>query len=72
MINTPQMPQVRVMTIEENEPFGPYGAKSIGEIAAVAPGPAAINAINFAFNTNITTYLATPEVIIKAIIKKKI
>ncbi|WP_326910313.1 xanthine dehydrogenase family protein molybdopterin-binding subunit [Sedimentibacter sp. MB31-C6] len=65
MINAPQMPEVRVMTIEGNEPFGPYGAKSVGEIAAVAPGPAVLNAINFALDTNITTYPATPEVIIR-------
>lgn len=72
LINAPQMPEVRVMTIEGNEPFGPYGAKSVGELAAVAPGIAVINAINFALDTNITTYPATPEVIIKNILKNKI
>jgi len=70
MINAPQMPEVRVMTIEGNEPYGPYGAKSVGEMAAVAPGPAVINAINFALDTNITTYPATPEVVMKAISNK--
>lgn len=67
LLNAPQMPEVRVITIEENEPFGPYGAKSVGELSAVAPGPAVINAINFALDTNITTYPATPEVIVKAL-----
>jgi len=43
MINAPQMPEVRVMTIEGDEPYGPYGAKSVGEMAAVTPGPAVIN-----------------------------
>ncbi|WP_313163583.1 molybdopterin cofactor-binding domain-containing protein [Sedimentibacter sp.] len=70
LLNAPQMPEVRVMTIEENEPFGPYGAKSVGELAAVAPAPAVINAINFALDTNITTYPATPEVIMKNINSK--
>ncbi len=67
LLNAPQMPEVRVMTIEENEPFGPYGAKSVGELAAVAPAPAVLNAINFALGTNITSYPAIPEVVMKAI-----
>lgn len=69
IINAPQMPEVRVITVEENEPFGPYGAKSVGELASVAPGPAVIGAINFALDTNITTYPATPELIVKTINK---
>ena len=69
IINSPQMPEVRVITIEDDEPFGPYGAKSVGELSAVAPGPAVINAINFALDTNITAYPATPELIVRAIIK---
>lgn len=68
LFNAPQMPEVRVITIEENEPYGPYGAKSVGELAAVAPGPAVVNAVNFALGTNITTYPVTPEVIIKNIL----
>ncbi|MBP1925654.1 CO/xanthine dehydrogenase Mo-binding subunit [Sedimentibacter acidaminivorans] len=71
LLNAPQMPEVRVMTIEENEPFGPYGAKSVGELAAVAPAPAVLNAINFALDTNITIYPATPEVVMNAISNKK-
>lgn len=67
IINAPEMPFVRVMTVEGDDPYGPYGAKSAGELAAVAPGPAVINAVNFALDTNITTYPATPEVIVRAI-----
>ena len=69
MLNSPQMPEVKVLTVEGNEPYGPYGAKSVGELSAVAPAPAVINAINFALGTNITTYPATPEVIVDSIKK---
>lgn len=67
LINAPETPEIRVITIEEKEPFGPYGAKSVGEIASVAPAPAVANAVNFALGTNITQYPLTPEVIIKNI-----
>ena len=70
IFNSTSMPPVQVLTIEEDEPHGPYGAKSVGEMASVAPAPAIINAINFALDTNITTYPATPEVIIKELEKK--
>lgn len=70
IFNSTSMPPVQVLTIEDDEPHGPYGAKSVGEMASVAPAPAIINAINFALDTNITTYPATPEVIIKELEKK--
>ncbi len=65
LLNAREMPPIKIITIEEAEPLAPYGAKSVGEIAAVAPAPAIINAINHALNTNITTFPATPEIIIE-------
>jgi xanthine dehydrogenase molybdenum-binding subunit len=70
LINAPSMPEVRTLFIQKGEPNGPFGAKSVGEIAAVAPGPALMNAINDALDTNITEYPATPERIIKALSNK--
>ena len=67
MINAPSMPEIRTHFIEKGDPFGPFGAKSVGELAAVAPAPALINAINNALGTNITEYPATPERIIAAL-----
>ena len=61
------MPLVETLFIEEGEPLGPYGAKSIGELAAVTPAPAIINAINHALGTCLTDYPATPERIIEAL-----
>ncbi len=69
LINAPEMPEIKVITIEENEPHGPYGAKSVGEMAAVAPAPAVVNAINNALGTNISSYPVTPENILESIAK---
>ncbi len=70
IINSPSMPQVKSLLIEDGEPGGPFGAKSVGEITAVTPGPAVINAINDALSCNICDHPATPERIIKAVLNK--
>lgn len=67
IINAPSMPEVKTLFIEKGEPMGPFGAKSVGELAAVAPAPALMNAINNALGTNLTDYPATPERIIEAL-----
>lgn len=67
VFNAPEMPPVRVALIEEGEASGPFGAKSIGEIATVPVAPAVINAINDALGTNISVLPALPERIVAAI-----
>lgn len=67
ILNSQDMPKVRIELIETEDEFSPYGIKSVGEVSAVAPGPATINAINNALETNITNYPANPERIIKAL-----
>ncbi|KAB3529311.1 xanthine dehydrogenase family protein molybdopterin-binding subunit [Alkaliphilus serpentinus] len=70
VINAPDMPKVKVILVEEGEEYGPFGAKSIGELATVAIAPAIINAINWALDINISSLPATPEKIIEALNKK--
>jgi xanthine dehydrogenase molybdenum-binding subunit len=67
VFNAPEMPPIRIALIEEAEAAGPFGAKSIGEIATVPVAPAVINAINDALGTQITTMPALPERIIAAL-----
>jgi xanthine dehydrogenase molybdenum-binding subunit len=55
-----------VALIEEAEESGPFGAKSIGEIATVPVAPAVINAINDALGTRISRMPALPERILAA------
>lgn len=64
VINVWDMPNVEVLLVETHDKTAPYGIKSVGEISAVAPAPAIVNAINHALNSNITDYPVTPEKII--------
>jgi xanthine dehydrogenase molybdenum-binding subunit len=70
VINAPDMPEVRVELIEELEELGPFGAKSIGEIAVVPTAPAIINAINHALEINLTILPALPSRIMEVINRK--
>lgn len=45
LINSREMPEVKIILIEEGEEFGPYGAKSIGECSVVPVAPAVANAV---------------------------
>jgi xanthine dehydrogenase molybdenum-binding subunit len=67
MINAPDMPPVNVILVEEGEDGGPFGAKSIGEIAATPVAPAVVNAVNRALGTELTTLPLTPEKIVRAL-----
>lgn len=69
VLNAQDMPYVDIKLIESEDETAPYGLKSVGELAAVAPAPAVLNAINHALGTNITDYPANPEKIIKSIQK---
>ena len=61
IVNAPDMPPMRVILIEKGENDGPYGAKSIGEIATCAIAPAIVSAVNHALGTNLTVLPLTPE-----------
>ena len=65
--NAPEMPRIQVALIEEGEELGPFGAKSIGEIATVPVAAAIINAINHALGTRISRLPALPERIVAAL-----
>lgn len=61
------MPPVRVLLVELEEEHGPFGAKSVGEIATAPVAPAVVNAINQALGANITSLPVTPEKILTAL-----
>jgi xanthine dehydrogenase molybdenum-binding subunit len=67
LANAPEMPPIQVALIEAGEDLGPFGAKSIGEIATVPVAAAVINAVNHALGTRIATLPALPERIVAAI-----
>ncbi|MBE3582014.1 MAG: molybdopterin-dependent oxidoreductase [Thermoanaerobacteraceae bacterium] len=55
------MPEIEVLLIEEGEPPGPFGAKSIGEASTVPVAPAVVNAVADALGVDFDELPVTPE-----------
>ncbi|GIT09199.1 MAG: hypothetical protein CM1200mP30_28290 [Pseudomonadota bacterium] len=51
------MPSIEVILIEDPEPFGPYGAKGIGEHALIPTAPAILGGIKHATGVAIHHFL---------------
>lgn len=66
VINAPDMPKVRVLLLERGGDDGPFGAKSIGEVATVPVAAAVVNAVNHALDTNLSQLPLNPQRIIMA------
>jgi xanthine dehydrogenase molybdenum-binding subunit len=66
LVNAPDMPAVDILLIEKNEEGGPFGAKSIGEIATVPAAPAIVNAVNRGLGTAMTRLPLIPARIVEA------
>ncbi|HXR10583.1 MAG TPA: molybdopterin cofactor-binding domain-containing protein, partial [Candidatus Acidoferrales bacterium] len=64
------IPPIRVFFEEQPYPFGPHGAKGIGELPMDGPAPAIINAIENATGICVREIPATPEVLMEAMTAK--
>ena len=67
VVNAPDMPKVRVLLVEHEGDEGPFGAKSVGEIAVVPTAAAVVNAIDQALGTSLADLPVTPEKIVAAL-----
>ncbi|MGI6684327.1 MAG: xanthine dehydrogenase family protein molybdopterin-binding subunit [Bacillota bacterium] len=67
VINAPDMPKVQVLLLERGGDDGPFGAKSIGEVAVVPVAAAVVNAVNNALGTNLSILPLTPKKIMTAL-----
>lgn len=65
--NAVDMPDYQVIFLEEDEPSGPFGAKSIGEVVLVPVAPAIVAAVNDALGTQLHHLPLTPAVILEAL-----
>jgi len=72
MFGPKDMPKTKVILVEEPDPIGPYGAKSVGEAGLVTPTGAAANAVFNAIGIMFTEAPITPEKVLKAIKEKGI
>jgi len=70
MVNAPDMPDVQVLLVEHDGDDGPFGAKSVGEIATVPTAPAVVNAVNNALDTQLSDLPLTPERVVAALAAK--
>jgi CO/xanthine dehydrogenase Mo-binding subunit len=64
------IPPIRVFFEEQPYPFGPGGAKGIGELPMDGPAPAILNAIENAIGICLREIPATPEVLMDALTEK--
>jgi CO/xanthine dehydrogenase Mo-binding subunit len=62
-----QAPEIVALTIEDEDPSGPNGAKGMSEVATVPVAPAIINAIYDAVGVRIFDLPATKDTILKAL-----
>jgi len=69
---TTDLPEIVTILVPSFEEYGPYGAKSAGEVAINTPGPAIANAIYDAVGVRMYNLPMTPERILKAIKEKGI
>jgi xanthine dehydrogenase molybdenum-binding subunit len=67
VVNAPDMPEVKVLFVEHEGDDGPYGAKSVGEIATVPTAAAVVNAVSHALGVTFTDLPVTPEKVIAAL-----
>ncbi|MCL2767737.1 MAG: molybdopterin-dependent oxidoreductase [Synergistaceae bacterium] len=63
----PDVPEMQVIIVPSYEPSGPYGAKSVSEVAINGPAPAIANAIFDAIGVRLYDLPFTPEKVWKAI-----
>jgi CO/xanthine dehydrogenase Mo-binding subunit len=65
-----EIPPIKTIFVESNEPHGPYGAKGLGRLA-IMPAPSAIaNAIYDAVGIRIKKLPITPEKVLEALEEK--
>jgi 4-hydroxybenzoyl-CoA reductase alpha subunit len=65
------MPNVKSIIVESNEPNGPYGAKEVGEGAIMPTIPAILNAIYDATGVRVNELPVTPERLYMAMKKQR-
>jgi len=70
MLTAKDVPNIEPVVIETNDPYGPFGAKGIGEPGSVPTAPAIANAIYDAVGVRIRELPITPEKVLAALKKK--
>jgi CO/xanthine dehydrogenase Mo-binding subunit len=64
-------PEIYPIIVEREFPYGPFGAKGLGETPIIAVAPAVINAIAHATGVRLSEIPATPERLWRKMSKKE-
>jgi CO/xanthine dehydrogenase Mo-binding subunit/aerobic-type carbon monoxide dehydrogenase small subunit (CoxS/CutS family) len=62
-----EVPEIVPILVESHDPFGPFGAKGVGEPAMIATAPAVLNAVSRAIGRRLWQLPASPERVFRAI-----
>jgi putative selenate reductase molybdopterin-binding subunit len=71
ILSAKDMPKLTTILVETNEPLGPYGAKSIGEVAIDTPAAAIANAIFHAIGVRFRRLPIRSEDVLRALQQKE-
>lgn len=70
IMNANEMPPIKVGLVEETEPTGPYGAKSIGECSVVPSAGAIANAVANAIGVQVHHLPLKPDAVLKLLARE--
>ncbi|HEY5719692.1 MAG TPA: molybdopterin cofactor-binding domain-containing protein [Gammaproteobacteria bacterium] len=71
MLGPSDMPKMTNILVENPDPYGPFGAKSVGEAGLVSPVGATANAIFNAIGVQVLQAPITPERVLQALASKR-
>ena len=71
IVNSTEMPPVKTILLESEDPNGPFGAIGVGEPTTIPTAPAIANAVFNAVGVRIKNLPITPEKILKALKKQE-
>ncbi|MBI2369560.1 MAG: molybdopterin-dependent oxidoreductase, partial [Deltaproteobacteria bacterium] len=66
-LTAPDMPSIKTVFVESNDPWGPYGAKGLAEPGLIPTAPAIANAIFHAIGVRIPDLPITQEKVLRAL-----
>lgn len=71
MPRSADLPSIRPVIVNAEDPAGPYGAKSVGEMSIIPPGAAVANAVADAVGVRVTELPVTPDKVITALAEQE-
>jgi xanthine dehydrogenase molybdenum-binding subunit len=71
LFTSADMPEIKSIIVETDDPKGPFGAKGVGEMGGTPTAAAIANAIYDAIGIRMTQLPMTPERVLAAIIQKE-